>query len=107
MHYDTGRRRGSFLAIAALLAGCGSQSTAASDSVHAATPAGGTAQAMPAAASQTVLPIEQGLYISGYKTPEGIYLTIDDSPGTRARTSAASWRGFSLRDFASPINALD
>jgi len=90
MHSDTGHRgshhhRASLLAMAALLAGCGSQSSAASDSAVAATPANGAAMsalasAQAAAASPTALPIEQGLYISGYQTPDGIYLTVDDSP---------------------------
>lgn len=64
------------LAIGAVaVTGCGSQSTAASDSANAATPAkgGGTAtaavaltQAVPAAGAQTALPIAQGLYIADY-----------------------------------------
>ncbi|MCW0197002.1 hypothetical protein [Sphingopyxis sp.] len=99
MHHDTGqcgsRRRASLLAMAALLAGCGSQSTAASDSVAAAAPANGAAtpvlaSAQAVAASPTVLPIEQGLYISGYRTPDGIYFTADDSPDAASACKGAT-----------------
>ena len=99
MHHDTdqcgSRCRASLLAMAALLAGCGSQSTAASDSVAAAAPANGAATpalalARAAAASPTALPIEQGLYISGYRTPDGIYFTADDSPDLASACAGAT-----------------
>lgn len=87
MRYAIGRggsrHRLSLLAVAALLAGCGSQSPAASDSAIAATSANGAATLILAsaqAASPTALPIEPGLYIAGYQTRDGIYMTVEDNP---------------------------
>lgn len=75
MNRDGNRRAISLFAIAMMLSSCGSQSSA-SDSANTATPAQGgamnavaltqAAQGAPAAAAQTALPIEQGLYISDY-----------------------------------------
>ncbi|MBB6427171.1 hypothetical protein [Sphingopyxis sp. JAI128] len=73
---------------ACIVTACGPESSA-SDRANAAPARSGTtegfalaqaAQAAPAVASQAALPIEQGLYIAGYKTPEGFYMSIDDGP---------------------------
>lgn len=61
MRYDASRRRGSFLIAAAMLAGCGSQSTAASDGANAGAPAGNMAANAGAGASATAVADEEAV----------------------------------------------
>ncbi|MGR4889995.1 hypothetical protein ACIPPQ_03115 [Sphingopyxis sp. LARHCG72] len=83
---------------ACMVTACGSESSA-SDRANAAPVTSGTtkgfalaqaAQAAPSVASQAALPIEQGLYIAGYKTPEGFYMSIDDDGPVPANACAGA-----------------